>query len=235
MGFFMLLSLIPCAFFLKYPPGKWSEAVKPSSRAGVRLLEEYPPAAMLGTRQWYLIYFCFIFTISIVLLFAAQMKMLAKEFDLPETYFSLLLVIFPIGNGLSRLLAGGISDKVGREKTMVIFYSILGLSILALVQFGTNPILFLIIAFMAGLLGGSPFGLYPATIGDYYGAKYSTTNYGITYTAKVWAGLISGWVGGYLAARTASYKTLLLIIAVSCLLAAFFSNPRIMRSPQKKI
>ena len=235
MGFFMLLSLIPCAFFLKYPPGKWSEAVKPSSRAGVRLPEEYPPAAMLGTRQWYLIYFCFIFTISIVLLFAAQMKMLAKEFDLPETYFSLLLVIFPIGNGLSRLLAGGISDKVGREKTMVIFYSILGLSILALVQFGTNPILFLIIAFMAGLLGGSPFGLYPATIGDYYGAKYSTTNYGITYTAKVWAGLISGWVGGYLAARTASYKTLLLIIAVSCLLAAFFSNPRIMRSPQKKI
>ena len=71
-------------------------------------------------------------------------------------------------------MSGAISDHVGREKTMVIFYSILGSSILALVLFGTHPLLFLIVAFMAGLLGGAPFALYPATIGDYYGAKYST-------------------------------------------------------------
>ena len=65
---------------------------------------------MVKTYQWYLIYFCFAFTISIVLLFAAQMKMLAKEYHLPQNYFNLLMVVFPLGNGLSRIISGGISD-----------------------------------------------------------------------------------------------------------------------------
>jgi hypothetical protein len=61
---------------------------------------------MLGTRQWYLIYFSFSVTISLVLLFGAQMKLLAREYDLPAPHFSLLLVLFPLANGVSRVLAG---------------------------------------------------------------------------------------------------------------------------------
>ena len=64
------------------------------------------PVEMLKTRQWYMIYFSFVVTVSIVLMFGAQMKMLAKEFNNPPGYFSLLLLLFPLGNGLSRVLAG---------------------------------------------------------------------------------------------------------------------------------
>ena len=195
---------------------------------------EYRPTAMMGTHQWYLIYFCFAFTVSIVLLFGAQMKMVAKEYQLPKEYFDLLLVIFPLGNGLSRIVSGAVSDRLGREKTMVFFYAFLGFSILALLLFGTHPFLFVMIVFIAALLGGAPFALYPATVGDYYGSKYSTVNYGITYTAKAWAGLISGWLSGYFVSQMGSYRIPLIIIAICSLLAAFFSNPRMMRSPQKK-
>ena len=162
------------------------------------------------------------------------MKMVAKEYQLPKEYFDLLLVLFPLGNGLSRIVAGALSDRVGREKTMVIFYGFLGFSILALLLFGTHPLLFVMIVFIAALLGGAPFALYPATVGDYYGSKYSTVNYGITYTAKAWAGLISGWLSGYFVSQMGSYRIPLIIIAICSLLAAFFSNPRMMRSPQKK-
>jgi OFA family oxalate/formate antiporter-like MFS transporter len=234
LGFLMLGVLVPASFFYKFPPPQWMPQSKGGAKKSPSQLVEYRPAAMMGTYQWYLIYFCFAFTVSIVLLFGAQMKMVAKEYQLPKEYFDLLLVLFPLGNGLSRIVAGAVSDRVGREKTMVIFYGFLGFSILALLLFGTHPLLFVMIVFIAALLGGAPFALYPATVGDYYGSKYSTVNYGITYTAKAWAGLISGWLSGYFVSQMGSYRIPLIIIAICSLLAAFFSNPRMMRSPQKK-
>ena len=234
LGILMLAVLVPASFFYKFPPPQWMPQAKGGGMKSPSRSAEYKPAAMMGTYQWYLIYFCFAFTVSIVLLFGAQMKMVAKEYQLPKAYFDLLLVLFPLGNGLSRVVSGAVSDRLGREKTMVFFYGFLGFSILALLLFGTHPLLFVLIVFLAALLGGAPFALYPATVGDYYGAKYSTVNYGITYTAKAWAGLISGWVSGYFVSQMGSYRIPLIVIAICSLLAAFFSNPRIMRSPQKK-
>jgi OFA family oxalate/formate antiporter-like MFS transporter len=190
---------------------------------------------MITTYQWFLIYFSFTATVSIVLMFGAQMKMLAKEFNLPANYFSLLLILFPLGNGLSRVFAGAASDKIGREKTMMLFYSVLGLTILSFVLYAHIFLLFMLTIFMAALLGGAPFALYPATIGDYYGTTYLTTNYGITYTAKAWAGLVSGWLSGYLVMKFGSYKVPLIIIGVASLMAGLLSNPKFLNAPGKEL
>jgi len=95
-------------------------------------------------------------------------------------------------------------------------------------------VLFVVIVFTAALLGGAPFALYPATIGDYYGSRYSITNYGITYTAKAWAGLISGWLSGYLFMEFGSYRLPLVLVALGSLVAAVLSNPRLLKAPDKK-
>jgi OFA family oxalate/formate antiporter-like MFS transporter len=235
LGVSMLCVLLPCSWFYKYPPDEWSSSLSGIEKSTVRRSADYTPLKMFRTYQWYLIYFSFSFTVSIVLMFGAQMKMLAKEFNMPQHYFNLLLVFFPLANGLSRIFAGAVSDRIGREITMMIFYSLAGLSIIALIYFGRNPLIFLIVVFIAALLAGSPFALYPATIGDYYGQKFSTANYGITYTAKAWAGLISGWLSGYLVIELGSYKLPLIIIGVCSLLAAGFSNPRFLKAPSQKL
>jgi len=240
LGLFMLVFLVPLSLFYKYPHQSASSAKGSASQKGdgssmpePDRKSDYKTGDMLKTHQWYLIYFSFTFTISIVLMFGAQMKMVAKEYALPESYFTVLLVLFPLGNGLSRVVAGSISDKIGREKTMVIFYSLLALSIFCFVYAAHIPALFVIIVFIAALLGGAPFALYPATIGDYYGARYSTTNYGVTYTAKAFAGLISGWVSGYLVMQFGSFRPALVIVACCSLLAAVISTPRFMKPPAK--
>jgi OFA family oxalate/formate antiporter-like MFS transporter len=160
------------------------------------------------------------------------MKLLAREYEIPAPYFSLLLVLFPLSNGASRVLAGVISDRIGRSVTMVVFYALLGLSILAILQFGHNPVVFVALVILTSLLGGAPFALYPATIGDFYGIRYATTNYGITYTAKAWAGLISGWLCGVLAGHFGSFTVPLVIVASACLLAAVLSLPRFLKTPR---
>jgi len=233
VGIGMLVLLVPASFFYKYPPANWNSAFGGGGKKNVRPAVDYKPLEMFGTVQWYLIYFAFSFTISIVLMFAAQIKMMAKEFNLPANYFTLLLVLFPLGNGLSRMLGGAVSDQIGREKTMTIFYTLLGFSIITLVLSGENPLLFVIFVVIASLLGGSPFAIYPALIGDYYGPKYSTTNYGITYTAKAWAGLISGWASGYFVAQTGSYKIPLIVVAACSLAAAFLSSSWVLKPPRQ--
>lgn len=233
VGIGMLIFLVPASFFYKYPPANWNSAFEGGGKKNAPPAVDYRPQEMFGTVQWYLVYFAFSFTISIVLMFAAQIKMMAKEFNLPAGYFTLLLVLFPLGNGFSRMLGGAVSDKIGREKTMSIFYTLLGFSIITLVLLGGNPLLFVIFVVIASLLGGSPFAIYPALIGDYYGPKYATTNYGITYTAKAWAGLISGWASGYFVAQTGSYEIPLIVVAACSLAAAVLSSPWILKPPKQ--
>lgn len=231
VGVAMLLVTVPSSLLYKYPSDEWSFQLSDDKKRVLQQLTNYKPLDILKTYQWYLIYFSFSFIVSIVLMFGAQMRMLAQEFNLPQEYFNLLLILFPLGNGLSRIAAGAISDRIGREKIMMIFYILLGFSIIGLVNFGHIPSIFLSIALLAAVLGGSPFALYPALIGDYYGSKYATINYGITYTAKAWGGLISGWLSGYLVSQFGSYKLPLIIVALCCLFAALLSNPKMLKHP----
>jgi len=232
LGILMLALLLPISLIYRYPPASHTRpAAKGAAAAGHAGVREYRPGQMLGTPQWYLIYFSFSVTVSLVLLFGAQMKLLAQEYELPAPYFSLLIVLFPVANGVSRVLAGIISDRFGRSVTMVAFYTLLGLSILAILQFGRYPLVFVSLVVLASLLGGAPFALYPAVIGDFYGTRYATTNYGITYTAKAWAGLISGWLCGILASHFGSFTVPLAIVAAASLLAAVLSLPRFLKVP----
>ena len=232
MGLLMLAILLPAVLLFKYPPEAWTPPTTGLSPKSSRVFRDYTPGEMLRTPQWFLIYFSFTFTISTILIFAAQMKMIAREFGIPQAHFDLLLILFPLGNGFSRIFGGVVSDRIGRERTMVIFYVLLGLSVFTLISFGTNPVVFVIFVFLCGLLGGSPFALYAATIGDYYGTKYATTNFGITHTSKAWAGLISGWLCGFLVALAGSYKLPLFIIATCTLTAGVLSHPRFLKPPR---
>ena len=233
LGLAMMITLIPLSFLYCYPQKSLPLPANKNKLQAVTI-SDFQPLAMLKTYQWYLIYFSFTVTVSIVLIFGAQMKMVAKEFNIPVNYFHILMILFPLGNGLSRVVAGYLSDKIGREKTMVFFYLSLSFSIFCFVLFAWVPVLFVAIVFIAALLGGAPFALYPATIGDYYGPTYSTTNYGITYTAKAFAGLISGWFSGYLVMKFGSFKFPLILVAICSLFAAFVSMPKFMKPPTPK-
>jgi OFA family oxalate/formate antiporter-like MFS transporter len=234
VGLLMLAVLLPAVLLFKYPPEAWTPAKAGRSSASSSPSRDFTPGEMLRTPQWFLIYFCFTFSISTILIFAAQMKMISREFGIPPSHFDLLLILFPLGNGISRIFGGIVSDRIGRERTMVIFYLLLGLSVFALTLFGTRPLVFVILVFLCALLGGAPFALYGATIGDYYGPRYATTNFGITHTAKAWAGFISGWLCGLLVAWSGSYKLPLLLIAACTFAAGVLSHPRLLKPPRHR-
>lgn len=231
LGILMWCTLIPLSSFYRYPPNGWNPGTGLAKSGPVDPEINAGPFEMVRTSQWYIIYFSFSFTISIVLLFGAQMKMLASEFDIPQRYLNALLVVFPLGNGFSRIIAGLVSDRIGRERTMVVFYTVLGLTVFVLAAFGSIPMVFVAAVAFAALLGGSPFALYPSIIGDYYGSRFTTTNYGITITAKAWAGLLSGWLSGFLVHEYGTFRIPLVMFAAFGILAGVFSHPRLLCPP----
>lgn len=234
LGMGSMAVLLPLCALYNYPEGEGrSEGASPEPNIGPSA-HSWKPLEMVRTRQWYSIYLAFTFSVSVVLLFGAHMKTMGTYYSLPEGYMKILMVLFPLANGLSRVMAGAISDKLGRENTLAIFYTLLGGAILSLALLGDIPILLVSMVILASLLGGAPFAIYPATIGDYYGSRYATANYGITYTAKAWAGLISGWLSGYLVTKFGSYNGPLLFMAGGCLIAAVLSNPWVLKPPLPK-
>ena len=115
-------------------------------------------------------------------------------------------------NGVSRPLFGWVSDWLGREMTMFLTFLAEGIGILYLDRYGSNPVLFVILAGLVFFAWGNIFSIFPALTSDHFGNKYATTNYALLYTAKGCAAFFVP-IGSILAARTGNWHLTLVIAA----------------------
>jgi OFA family oxalate/formate antiporter-like MFS transporter len=67
---------------------------------------------------------------------------------------------------------------------------------------------------------GQIYSLFPATSGDYFGARNATSNYAVLYTAKGVAAIIGGWFAALLEERTGSWALAFYGSALMALAAA---------------
>lgn len=229
VGALMLAFILPFALLYRYPEidnqGDWR--AERGDNVNWKWYE------MLKTWQWWLIYISFIAMSAIALLFGAQIAPMAEANNMPRDMLSLVLIAYPIANGFSRVLGGWISDYIGRQLTATLFYALSGVSMIALGLTASNPLCFALFVVLAMLFAGSVFAFNPAIVGDFYGSKYLTTNYGITYTAKSWGGLVSGYVTAYLLMLQKSYTSIVMALGAGALAAALLINPFLLKKPGK--
>ncbi|MET0855748.1 MAG: MFS transporter, partial [Telluria sp.] len=150
-----------------------------------------------------------------------------KEFKVDMYFFvmaalPLALMLDRIMNGISRPLFGWISDNIGREKTMVIAFTLEGLGIIALGYFGHNPYAFLILSGVVFLAWGEVYSLFSALAGDAFGTRHIGKIYGVLYTAKG-IGALFVPVGNLLMEATGTWSTVLYTVACMDLTAAFLA------------
>ena len=122
-------------------------------------------------------------------------------------------------NGLTRPFFGWVSDNIGREKTMLIAFSLEAVGILMLFYFGNDPIAFVILSGLVFFAWGEIYSLFPATCGDTFGSKFATTNAGLLYTAKGTAALLVPY-SSLLTKATGSWHAVFYIAAAMNLTAA---------------
>jgi len=156
------------------------------------------------------------------LMSAAQLSPIAHERGIATSAVTLFGITTPaivaaltfhsIANGVGRPINGWISDHIGRANMMTVAFGIEAVALIAFGFIGTTPISFIITDAFVFFFWGDIFSLFAATVGDAFGRKYVTVNYGIMYTAKGAAALLVPF-GNVLTHMTGSWHT---VYAVGC-------------------
>ena len=181
--------------------------VRPKPLMGVKLAPrlvttkvDYTTGKMLKTPVFWLIYGLFVAVAAGGLMATAQIGPIAKDYGLaklPMTIFGLTLPLLTMTlsidnlcNGFTRPLCGFLSDRLGRENTMLLVFFGEGLAMLGLMEYGHDPVAFVVFAALIFLCWGEIFSIFPAICADTFGVKYAAGNAGTLYTAKGTASLL---------------------------------------------
>jgi OFA family oxalate/formate antiporter-like MFS transporter len=218
LGIAFLIAVVALAQVLRTPPaGYVPPGTKPPAASDAAKKVDFRPTEMLRTNQFYLLWFMYACGAGAGLMIIAKLAAIAdKQVGLALGF--VLVASLAIGNGAGRILAGTLSDKLGRKPTIVgclLFQAVLMLVLTRATKesaLATVPIMAVISALM-GANYGANLALYPSVTKDYYGLKNFGVNYGLVFTA--WG--IGGFALSLLAGRLYdAYKT----FTVSCYLAA---------------
>ncbi len=237
VGGLMLVPLVGFSLFSRYPPARWQPPHAASwrgpSTAQPRTETAYGPKAMILTRAWWQLYLAFFLTAGTGLMVTSQLNPMGQAFNLSQSIVLTAAIVFPIFNGLGRLFGGWVSDRLGREVTMTLFFTAQGLCTLLLLLLGAYEGAFITIICLIGLCWGPIFTFFPSITADYYGRTNATTNYGLTYTAKAWGGVFGGYVVAWLVTTYEGFTMPIVIASVFGFTSALLVFPRLLRSPQR--
>jgi len=198
----------------------------------------YSPTQVLKQPVFWVMYLMFVLVAAGGLMATAQLAPIAKDFKIIDVPVDIMGLVLPaltfalaidrVLNGLTRPFFGWVSDQIGRELTMFIAFAIESVGILALYQFGHDPIAFVILTGIVFFAWGEIYSLFPSTCADTFGSKYAASNAGMLYTAKGTASLLVP-LSSVLASATGSWHAVFIAAsvmnAVAALLAWFVLRP----------
>lgn len=217
-GIAFLIVVCGLALNLVNPPAGYVPAGSQKTsedRTAVTSKADAKPLDMLKTRDFYTIWFIYFIGAGVGLMVIGSVAGMAKK-SLGELAF-LVVAILAIGNAAGRIVAGVISDKIGRRATLVImlsFQAILMLVAIPLVGAEyASPILLVLLATFIGFNYGTNLSLFPSVTKDNWGLKNFGTNYGIVFTAWGVGGFIMGRLSQMLIAQSGAYTSSFLTAA----------------------
>ncbi len=190
---------------------------------------------MLRSPIFWLLYVMFVCVSASGLMATAQLAPIARDYGISNTaiFFgastlSLALITNNVLNGFARPFFGALSDRIGREKTMALAFTLGAISYWLLAVAGQTPWAFVLCAGLIFFTWGEIFSLFPSTCTDTFGPKYATANASLLYTAKGTSAFLVP-LANLLKAATGGWEAVFLVAAVSnvvvVLLALFVLRP----------
>jgi OFA family oxalate/formate antiporter-like MFS transporter len=214
------------SFLLLNPPEEAAGTVSvnpPSAKDDIKVSE------ILKKSEFYILWSLFFIGSGAGLMVIGFVTDMVKK-GLGEQAF-LGVAIIAIGNSGGRVLAGYLSDKIGRLRTLLIMFSFqCSLMVIAalVTDKGISSVVLLIMATFIGLNYGSNLSLFPSIAKDLWGLKNFGTNYGVLFTAWGIGGFALSRVSQMIKAATGSlaYSFWLagILLAVGCILLIFFEK-----------
>jgi OFA family oxalate/formate antiporter-like MFS transporter len=239
LGITFYICVIGAAQVYRVPPAGWTPpGWTPPAVAGAPTREDYPPADMIKTWQFYCLWVMYFLGTAVGITAIGQAKPILVELSKTAGAISggTAVGLLAFFNGVGRLVWGTTSDKIGRNMTTAAMYAVYAISCLFFIRNATNFWQVLIGLCIVGFSYGGYLALMPSFTADYFGAKNVGANYGVMFTAwgicgftvpKYFAGIMkaakeSGNIaGGY----NQVYFTLAMMSIVGIVLAFIVKRP----------
>lgn len=212
------MAMILCGSMLLKDAGKQTvpagQAAGAAGEAGAG--KDYTVREMLRTKEAYLL-FIILFTACMSGLFLIG---IVKDIGVHMAKLNLsaagsAVAMIAIANTLGRVVLGALSDKVGRMNiicgTMLVTTGAVSYLSFAELNFAT---FFVSVAAVAFCFGGN-ITVFPAIVGDYFGLRNHSKNYGVIYQG-FGLGALSG---SFIAALLGGFKTTFIVVAVLCIIS----------------
>jgi MFS family permease len=188
------------------------------------------PREMLRTPIFWLLFVMMTMMSTAGLMVTSQMSAFTRDFGMADTLvfglplLPLALSIDRITNGLTRPFFGWLSDRIGRENTMVIAFTLEGCAMTVWLLTRSNPVVFVLMSGVVFFGWGEIFSLFPSTLTDTYGARHATTNYGFLYMAQGIGSVLGGPVAAAVHDRYGSWTAVFVIIITMNFATAFLAG-----------
>ncbi len=191
---------------------------------------------MLGTVQFYMIWFMYACGAGAGLMVIAKLAAIAKIQAGINLGF-ILVAVLAVGNGGGRIIAGIASDKIGRKTTMCICFISQAVLVWLLSRANSGNILATVpvLALLSALIGanyGANLSLFPSITKDYYGLKNFGMNYGLVFTAWGVGGFMLALLAGKMYVKYQSFAIAYYGASILLILAAVMTL--LVKPPQHK-
>jgi len=197
---------------------------------------------MVRTPKFYILYIEYIcVAIAGLMIIGHLAKIVAVQSDNAITIGFIFVAILAIFNAAGRIVAGIVSDYIGRVMTLSLVCLCQAIIMFFFSQFST-VFAFLMGSAMVGFNYGACLALFPATTADYWGTKNLGLNYGIVFTAWGVGGVFGPILAGKIADMSGSYTmayyisaTLLILAVILTFVTYLWISPGILSRRQKII
>lgn len=138
-----------------------------------------------------------------------------------------------IFNTAGRIILGTLSDKVGRMR-VVSFTMLVTILTIAMLNFLTlNHTLFFICVGAVAFCFGGNITVFPAIVGDFFGLKNHSKNYGIIYQGFGLGALAGSFIANHFGGFHATFMVMGVLSVIALLITLFIKAPKMVELPER--
>ncbi|MEI7218240.1 OFA family MFS transporter [Pectobacterium carotovorum] len=221
-GIIVMAMILVGSSLLKEP------AAVPVQQAAVQgQTRDFSLAEMLATKESYLLFIIFftacmsgLYLIGIVKDIGVQMA--GMDMAMAANAVSAIAIFNTVG----RIVLGALSDNVGRMRVIsfTLFVTILAVSVMTFLPL--NPLLFFTCVSAIAFCFGGNITVFPAIVGDFFGLKNHSKNYGVIYQGFGIGALSGSFIAAQLGGFQATFMAIIIMSVISLLITLWVKPPK---------
>jgi nitrate/nitrite transporter NarK len=198
-GVAFFLIVVTLAQFLRNPPAGYipfdaKADQRPTTTAAAKPPVDMNWRQMVRTPNFWMLWTMYAFGAAAGLMVIGSAANMSKAALGPSAFVAVAVLAF--GNAGGRVLAGVVSDIIGRQLTLFFAFLLQSVMVLIPLFYGDDILALLTAVLLIGACYGANLALFPSATKDHFGLKSFGLNYGVMFTAWGVGGLILPRIAG---------------------------------------